>query len=60
MLLFNFSTTIYDTYIMGIYDTYIMGIHVIFNDLVVNSRYCNLSNDLPPDQQYLLIWKNPT
>ena len=32
-------------------------IHVIFNDLVVNSQYCNLSYDLPPDQQYRLIWK---
>ena len=30
-------------------------IHVIFNDLVVNSRYCNLSYALPPDQQYLPI-----
>ena len=30
-------------------------IHVIFNDLDVNSQYCNLSCTLPPDQQYLTI-----
>ena len=32
-------------------------IHVIFNDHVVNSRYCSLSYAHPPDQQYLPIWK---
>ena len=38
-------------------DVHVFIIHVIFNDLVVNSRYCNLSYALPPDQQYLPIWK---